>query len=201
MKMQRLTIDIIMSILLVLHMLYLLIGESYHEWVGILLILMFAIHNIINRKWYKAIPKGKYRRKRIIHTAINAACIISGFLLLISGLSMARHSLSIAIIPMGTARIMHMLAAYWGFIAISLHAGLHMVPLMRKACMNLAGKITMLIIIAGGLCSFIRERIPCYLLLIDEFVFFDFSTPLPVLILEYMLIMCLFMILGAFSSR
>lgn len=54
---------------------------------------------------------------------------------------------------------------------------------------------------AEGLYSFIRERIPCDLFLIDEFVFFDFSTPLLILIIEYMLIMCLFMILGTFSSR
>ena len=44
MKSQRLILDIVM-ILLVLQMLYLLIGEAYHEWTGILLILMFAIHN------------------------------------------------------------------------------------------------------------------------------------------------------------
>lgn len=56
-------------------------------------------------------------------------------------------------------------------------------------------------LMAGGLYSFIREIIPCDLFLIDEFVFFDFSTPLLILIIEYILIMCLFMILGTFSSR
>lgn len=129
MKRQRLILDIAMSILLVLQMLYFLIGEAYHEWAGILLIILFTIHNAINRKWYKTIPKGKYRRKRIVHTAVNAICIISCFLLLISGLSMARHSLPIPIIPMGAARIIHMIASYWGFIAISMHAGFHMAPL------------------------------------------------------------------------
>ena len=200
MKRQRLILDIAMSILLVLQMLYLLIGETYHEWVGILLIILFTIHNAINRKWYKAIPKGKYRRKRIVHTAVNAICIISCFLLLISGLSMARHSLPIPIIPMGAARIIHMLASYWGFIAISMHAGFHMAPLVRKAGGNLAGKIIILIMMAGGLYSFIRERIPYYLFFIDEFVFFDFSTPLLVLIIEYVLIMYLFMMAGVFST-
>ncbi len=66
MKRQRLILDIAMSILLVLQMLYLLIGETYHEWAGILLILLFAVHNVLNWKWYKAIPKGKYGHKRII---------------------------------------------------------------------------------------------------------------------------------------
>ncbi len=102
---------------------------------------------------------------------------------------------------MGAARIIHMLASYWGFIAISMHAGLHMAPLIRKASGNLAGKIIILIMMAGGLYSFIRERIPNYLLLIDEFVFFDFSAPLLILIIEYVLIMCLFMILGAFTAK
>ena len=116
-------------------------------------------------------------------------------------LSMARHSLSLPIIPMGAARTIHMLSSYWGFIAISMHAGLNMAPLVRKVGRNLTGKVTILIMIAGGLYSFIKERIPYYLLFIDEFVFFAFSTPLPVLVIEYMLIMCLFMMLGAFSSR
>lgn len=200
MKRQRLILDIAMSILLVLQMLYLLIGEAYHEWAGILLILLFATHNALNWKWYKAVPKGKYRRRRIIHTAINAVCIISCLLLLISGLSMARHSLSIPMIPIGAARIIHMLASYWGFIAISMHAGLHMAPLAGKAGSSPAGKIILLIMMAGGLYSFIKEKIPNYLLLIDEFVFFDFSTPLLVLIMEYVLIMFLFMILGAFTD-
>ena len=35
------------------------------------------------------------------------------------------------------------------------------------------------------------------MLLIEEFVFFDFSTPLPLLIAEYLLIMLLFMLIGA----
>ena len=70
---------------------------------------------------------------------------------------------------------------------------------VKKASGTLPGKIVILIMMAGGLYSFIRERIPCYLLLIDEFVFFDFSTPPMILIIEYVLIMCLFMILGAFS--
>ena len=101
---------------------------------------------------------------------------------------------------MGAARIIHMLASYWGFIAISMHAGFHMAPLVKKAGGNLAGKIIILIMMAGGLYSFIRERIPYYLFFIDEFVFFDFSTPLLILIIEYMLIMYLFMMAGVFST-
>ncbi len=201
MKKERLILDIIMSILLVFQMLYLLIGEAYHEWAGILLILLFLVHNILNRKWYKAIPKGKYRRKRIIHTTINTLCIISCILLFISGLSMARHALPISIIPMGAARIMHMLAAYWGFIAISMHIGLHMRVFVEKIGRRTTGKIAITIMIAGGLYSFIKERIPYYLFLIDEFVLFDYSTPILFLILEYLLIMCLFMMLGILISK
>lgn len=144
--------------------------------------------------------KGRYKRRRIIHTAINIACIVSCVLLLISGLSMARHSLPITLLPMGAARNIHMLAAYWGFIAISVHAGLHMATLAGKAGRNAAGKACMLTVIAEGVCSFISERIYSYLLLIDEFVFFDFTVPLPVLIVKYIFIMCLFMLAGAAIS-
>ena len=197
MRRSRLALDIIMSLLLILQMLYLLVGEAYHEWAGLGLTMLFIVHNVLNRRWYKNVIKGQYTRRRILSTAINSACAVSIIALAASGISMARHSVSLQLLPMGTARLLHMLSAYWGFAFISMHAGLHMTGIVRKAAAKCYGKIVLAIIAIMGVAIFIKERFPSYMFLIEEFVFFDFSTPLPLLIAQYILLMGLFMIVGA----
>ena len=91
MRRSRFALDIIMSLLLVLQMLYLLVGEMYHEWAGLALVVLFIAHNVLNRRWYKVILKGRYTKKRILSTVINSACVISIIALAVSGISMARH--------------------------------------------------------------------------------------------------------------
>ena len=193
----RFVLDIIMSLLLVLQMLYLLVGEAYHEWAGLTLTVLFIAHNVLNRRWYKVILKGRYTKRRILSTAINLACTLSIIVLAVSGISMARHSMAAPLLPMGVARILHMAAAYWGFVFISLHAGLHMTVIVRKTVGKRYGKIAIVIISTIGIWAFLKERFLYYMFLIEEFVFFDFSTPLPLLVVEYFLIMFFFMIAGA----
>ena len=63
------------------------------------------------------------------------------------------------------------------------------------------GKIAIAAIAIIGIWAFFKERFPYYMFLIEEFVFFDFSTPLPLLITEYLLIMLFFILAGAFFSK
>ena len=197
MRRSRLALDIIMSFLLAVQMLYLLVGEAYHEWAGLALSVLFTVHNMLNRRWYKVLFKGRYPKRRILSAAINSACALSVIALAVSGISMARHSMAAHLMPIGAARILHMLAAYWGFMFMSVHAGLHMAAALRKMIGRCYGKIAIAIISIIGIWAFLKERLICYMFLIEEFVFFDFSTPLLLLVVEYLLIMCLFMFIGA----
>ena len=200
MRRSRFVLDIMMSLLLVLQMLYLLVGEAYHEWAGLALAVLFIAHNVLNRRWYMVIFKGRYTKRRILSLAINSACALSIIVLAVSGISMARHSMAAPLLPMGVARILHMAAAYWGFVFISLHAGLHMTAALKKVAGKRFGKIAIVIISIIGIWAFLKERFLYYMFLIEEFVFFDFSTPLPLLVAEYVLIMLLFMFIGAALS-
>ena len=158
MKRFRFAIDIIMSLLLVLQMLYLLVGEAYHEWAGLALTVLFIVHNALNRRWYKVILKGRYTKRRILSTVINSACALSIIVLAVSGISMARHSIAVHLLPMGAARILHMLAAYWSFVFISMHAGLHMATALRKAAGKRYWKIGIASIAIIGIWAFMKER-------------------------------------------
>lgn len=200
MRRLRFALDIIMSLLLILQMLYLLVGEAYHEWAGLALTALFIVHNVLNRRWYSVLFEDRYTKRRILSLVINSLCVLSIITLAVSGISMARHSVTAPLLPMGVARILHMAAAYWGFVFISLHAGLHMAAIVRKTEGRRYWKIAIAAIVIIGIWAFFEERFLFYMFIIEEFVFFDSSTPLPLLVAEYLMIMLFFMFIGATLS-
>jgi len=53
-------VDACMTVLLLCQMAYQVTGEVLHEWIGMGMTALVVIHQILNRKWYCAIFKGKY---------------------------------------------------------------------------------------------------------------------------------------------
>ena len=64
-------VDIAMTVLLLCLMAYQVTGEMAHEWIGMGMTVLIIIHQILNRKWYGALFKGKYRPYRILSTTLN----------------------------------------------------------------------------------------------------------------------------------
>ena len=67
----KIAADVLMLILMPLLMLYQIIGEALHEYLGILLTLVFILHTLMNCKWYQGITKGSYSVFRTVQTVIN----------------------------------------------------------------------------------------------------------------------------------
>lgn len=67
-KKLQMIIDIIMFILFLILTGYHITGNIVHEILGVITFVLFIVHHIINIKWYKALPKGKYTTRRIIST-------------------------------------------------------------------------------------------------------------------------------------
>ena len=59
-------VDVLLTVLLLCLMAYQVTGEKYHEWIGIGMTILVIVHQILNRKWYKASFKGKYNAYRIL---------------------------------------------------------------------------------------------------------------------------------------
>lgn len=76
MKKARIIIDTLMVALLPLLMAYSLIGEDIHEILGICMFVLFKAHNVINRKWWTSIFKGKYNSARFLNTAVNLLLVV-----------------------------------------------------------------------------------------------------------------------------
>lgn len=210
----KMMVDLAMTILLLCLMAYMLVGETAHEWLGVAMLVLFIAHHALNWKWYRSLAKGKYTIPRAIQTVLNFLLLISMLGLMVSGIIMSREVFVFLPISggMGFARLLHMLAAYWGFILMSLHLGLHwgmIMGMVRKAAKikkDSSVRIWMLRLFAVLLCgfgvyAFIKNDIASYLFLQNRFVFFDLEQPLPLFFAEYIGMMGLWGCLAYYACR
>lgn len=211
-KIVKLAIDIGMTIILLLLMTYALIGEEVHEWLGIGMFVLFILHHILNYKWWSHIVKGKYKAFRILQTSVVAGVLLAMLGSMISGVILSRHALDFLPIQggMSFARKLHMISAYWGFILMSIHLGLHwnMIIGMAKNFMKKASwslrwglRIIALLIAGYGGYAFVKREIGRYMLLKIQFVFFDFDEPVVSFLFDYVTIMGLFVLIGHYFSK
>ena len=62
----KMSIDFIMTVLLLCQMAYMLVGEAAHEWIGTVMLVLFVLHHILNVRWYRNLIKGKYTVLRMV---------------------------------------------------------------------------------------------------------------------------------------
>lgn len=204
--------DILMTAALLLLMSYGLLGEAYHEWIGVGMFLLFVIHHVLNRKWTGNFWKGNYMPFRIIQTVLVIAVLITMLGSMVSGILLSRYVFSFVDIRgvAMSARSVHMICAYWGFVLMSFHLGLHWSMITR-----MAGKLWKLpfamhvwvvrfagAAIAGyGIYAFRERAIGTYMLLQSHFVFFDYEEPFFMFLLDYLAVMGLFVFLGHYAGE
>lgn len=212
--MLKMSIDMLMTILLLCQMAYMLVGEAAHEWMGTAMFVFFMAHHLLNWKWYKNLARGRYTALRILQTFLNFLVLLSMVGLMVSGIIMSGHVFAFLPIHggMAFARILHMISAYWGFILMSMHLGLHwgMVMGMLRKIGNIkkASRLRTLILRVlafpvgiFGLYVFIRNDIVTYLFAKNLFVFFDTSQPLAYFFTEYLAMLELWVCAAYYAGR
>ncbi|WP_258297310.1 DUF4405 domain-containing protein [Paenibacillus peoriae] len=134
MMLVRLSIDLVMTILMIIEMAYHSTGNMFHEIFGVTIFILFIIHNILNRKWYQSIFKGKVNIRRVLTTIINLLLLVTMAVLVISAVPISRTVFAFIPIENGIiVRQIHVLAAYWGLILIGLHIGMHWIMIIGAA--------------------------------------------------------------------
>ena len=200
-----------MTVILLLLMASSLVGEALHEWLGIGMFLLFILHHALNSKWSSSLFKGKYTAYRIMQTLLVVLALVSMLGSMVSGIVLSRHALSFLQIRGGQswARTLHMLSAYWGFAFISLHLGLHWNIMMNmtkrlfkkpSAVRRWIVRVIGFLIASYGVYAFIKRDIGSYMVLKNQFVFFDFDEPLVLFMLDYIAVMGLFVFIGHYLS-
>lgn len=194
-------IDSLMVILLPILMAYSLIGELFHEVAGLVMFCLFIAHNLINRRWWLSLFKGRYSPNRIFRTVINLLLLIFMILQPVSGLLMSKHILKELTlnVPSGVLRSIHLVLAYWGFIIMSIHLGLHGSMIVKKEKKLL--RYVLGLVSIYGINAFVKRKIYEYMFMMNMFVYFDYSEPLVFFFLDYLSIMILFAVTGYIISE
>ena len=123
----RLFTDSEMTLALLLLMSYQLVGEKAHEWIGMAMFLLVIGHHVLNRRWTGNITKGKYTAHRILQTVIVALLALTMIGSMVSGILLSNYIFRFVRIEgvANMARNIHILCAYWGFLFMAVHLGLH----------------------------------------------------------------------------
>lgn len=209
----RLAVDLLMTLALLFLMGYQLWGEMAHEWAGTGMFVLFIAHHLLNLAWYKNLFRGKYTVMRVLISVVDLALLVVMICLIASGIIMSRHVFAFLPIDggMGTARLVHMAACYWGFVLMALHLGFHWGMIMARV-RNISGvtkpsrihRVIFLIsgiVIAGyGLYVFVTRDLVTYMFLRTQFVFLDYSESPISFYIDYLAMMGLFIWIAHYLS-
>lgn len=176
--------------------------------------LLFVAHHLLNGRWHKTLFKGKYSALRTVTLCVDLLLLLAMLAQMYSGIVMSRYVF--AFLPgtggMSLARRLHILGAYWGFLLMSVHLGLHwnmILGMLRKA-LKIKSKTkspSMIAFAAGltisgyGIWVFISRGFPTCLFLKSEFVFLDYSEPKIFFYMDYLALMGLCIFIAHYSTK
>ena len=174
--------------------------------------------NANDRRSYSALFRGKYNPYRVMQTVINCCILICTIFLMISGIILSNHLFTFLNIQggLGFARIAHLLASHWYYLFMSLHIGLHVGMIFgNKGTSTSAGpstgsgttrtaiipRIILALVCAYGIYAFIARGVWKYLILRQQFFFFDLERGYILFALDYISIIILFATISHFIAK
>lgn len=209
----KMLIDCMMTLLLLLLMAKQLTGDTAHEWLGAGMFVLWLAHHLVNLNWHRGLVKGNYSLFRRIQLAVNLLLFLAMIGTMASGIVLSREVFAFLPISGGLswARPLHVLSAFWGFVLMVVHLGMHwtvILGLVRKKTGPVKKKtVRLLLSLAGGgvavygLYALLKNQIFSYLFLASSFVFFDFERPVLLFFTEYLAIMGLFIFLSHYGLK
>lgn len=209
--MVKILIDIGMTVCLLLLMPYSLLNETAHEWIGMAMFALFIMHHVLNHKWLTSVAKGKYTMFRVAQTILVMVVFALMISSMISGILLSNHIFKMIRIPgtYVTASQIHMFSAYWGFVAMSLHLGIHwniiiaMIGKLWKKPSTIrkwTARGVAVIAAAYGVYAFGVRQIGGYLLMKMHFVFYDYEEGVIPFLTDYLAVMILLVFIGYYGG-
>jgi quercetin dioxygenase-like cupin family protein len=166
-----------------------------------LVLALFIVHNALNFRWYKTIGKGRYTKKRYGITIVNILLAVTAMVLLVSGIMHSKELFGLATEDENSvfgAWQIHVLAAYWMFVLVSVHLGIYWSTVISKfwpSGSRIAGsvlRLTAFIAALFGIYACMSRNLGFKLILYYSFDFWHTSEPLFSYIASYLAIMILF---------
>lgn len=209
----KISVDFVMTVLLLLLMARQLLGNVVHEWLGAGMFVLWILHHVLNASWHRRAGKGRYTPYRAVQLAVNFLLLLSMAGTMVSGIILSREVFAFLPVSGGIAlaRPMHILCGFWGFVLMVLHLGMHwnmILGMLKKRFGPVTKKPVQMLLRTGGLAiavygiyAFLKNQIPSYLFLTSSFVFFDFERPVPLFFTEYLAMMGLFIFLAHYGGK
>ncbi len=179
--------------------------------------------NANDRRAYGVIFRGKYNPYRVMQTVINCCILLCTIFLMISGIILSNHLFTFLNIQsgLGFARIAHLLSSHWYYLFMSLHIGLHVGMIanrikQKKIVGNDSSKeesqpqfkvrkiishILLFLACLYGLYAFIIRGVWKYLILKQQFFFFDLERGYILFAMDYISIIILFATISHFIAK
>ena len=199
-------------------------AEIVHEILGVGLFVLWAIHIFLNRRWYASLAqasklitstnandrrsyggifKGKYNPYRVMQTVINCGILICTIFLMISGIILSNQLFTFLNIQsgLGFARIAHLISSHWYYLFMSLHIGLHMGRLFQNVAAKILPRILLVLTSLYGVYAFIIRGVWKYLVLKQQFFFFDLERGYILFAMDYISIIILFATISHFIAK
>ncbi|MBR4915969.1 MAG: DUF4405 domain-containing protein, partial [Fibrobacter sp.] len=183
-----------------------------HEIIGVLLIVVWAVHVYANRRWFKAVFRGRYNPYRIVQMVVNCGMLICAVFLAISGVMLSNHVFAFLGIESGAsfARTAHLLASHWYFVFIALHIGLHVNVIfsrlgvarivMKSRAALVVSRVAVALVSAYGVYAFIERGLWKYLTLQQPFFFMDLESGYALFFVDYIAMIVAFAVAIIFVS-
>lgn len=130
--MKRTIIDILLLVAMLVEYSKVYLSPQIHEIVGICLIVLVAMHLILNRKYIKAISKGRYSKKRSLELIINLGFFIAFIMTCIFGILSSREILPFLNIGNLSIIYLHKIIAYTCIILLGMHLGITLKKIFKK---------------------------------------------------------------------
>mgnify|MGYP001766375677 CR=1 FL=1 len=194
----RLILDVAMLGLFVASFAWRFTGNTLHEIGGVLLLAAAILHNGLNWRWYRGIPRGRHPPARTMSTVVDLGLLIATVAVKASGLTNSRLLGRLT----GTewellSRQFHVAAAHWVLVFAALHLGLHLrlfAGAMRKhlgfdldgGAALIATRAIGVVLFAFGLHAFCDRSIAARLTATVSVDYWDPSVPAAWFFLEYL---------------
>lgn len=183
----RLITDGLMSGAVLLSIANTLTGNAVHETIGLLMSVLFLLHQFLNRRWYRTLFMGRYDTLCTVNTVVNGLLLIAFAVLVGSSVMISRTLFPLLDIDGSLIlRQLHTTTAYWFLILMAVHFGIHwprfvkrvrkVLPVFKKIRVHTNLKwLVAIVIMTTGIYSSFDRNLGGKLFMTYAFDFWDFD--------------------------
>jgi hypothetical protein len=120
----RVVLDLTALALFLLALAYYWLDNATHEIAGTAMFVLLVVHNVLNRQWYRAMPKRQEARKTVDKVLV-LGMLATLATLVVTSVMISQTVFALVAAPDAfTARRIHVLAAYWTLLFVAVHLGI-----------------------------------------------------------------------------